>query len=263
MSYARNLKAGGRKKEAFQVIQSASLLHGDSRELASEYGRLALEFGQIGVAEKVLAAADDPAKPDWRVISARGTVLAKQGKYGGAVPFYERALQLSPNEPSVMNNLALTHVANGEPAKAEQILRQAASSTDDPKVKQNLALVLGLQGKHSEAQNQASEVLPPTAATADADYLRRLVKAPAAQPQPILAVAGAPAGSPGQTDRQSEPTLSADSIMAMAQAQARQQASAQTKTRSAARQPGLRSTRGTNEVATGTSEWGQALANGN
>ena len=29
-------------------------------------GRLALEFDQVAVAEKLLAMADDPLKPDWR-----------------------------------------------------------------------------------------------------------------------------------------------------------------------------------------------------
>ena len=50
-----------------------------------------------------------------------------------------------------MNNLAMAHAANGDPAKAEEILRKAAATSNDPKIKQNLALVLGLQGKHDEA----------------------------------------------------------------------------------------------------------------
>ncbi|MGE0628115.1 MAG: tetratricopeptide repeat protein [Hyphomicrobiaceae bacterium] len=189
LSYARNLKAAGRKRDAFSVVQSAALLHGDDRELISEYGRLALDMGQVQVALKVLAMADDPAKPDWRVVSARGTALAKQGKYAEALPFYERALQLSPGEPSVLNNLALVYAASGEPAKGETILREVADKSDDPKIRQNLALVLGLQGKYSEAETQSAKVLPPAAATANADYLRQFVKAPAVEPKVSFAEA--------------------------------------------------------------------------
>jgi Flp pilus assembly protein TadD len=154
LNYARNLKAGGQKGGALQVLQHAAIYHGQDRKLASEYGRLALELDQTNVAAQVLSVADDPAAPDWRVISARGTVLAKQGKYSEAVPFYERALSLSNNEPSVLNNLALAHTMSGEPQKAEQLLRQA-SSTDGPhagRIRQNLALVLGVQGRHEEAR---------------------------------------------------------------------------------------------------------------
>ena len=95
LAYAKNLKALGQKQQALAVLQQASLTNGSNRKLASEYGRLALEFDQIAVAEQLLAMADDPALPDWRVVSARGTVLAKQGKYSEAIPYYERALSIA------------------------------------------------------------------------------------------------------------------------------------------------------------------------
>src|SRR5690606_16301375 len=135
------------KHAALSVLQQASLYHGNDRELASEYGRLALEFGQVGLAEKLLAIADDPLRPDWRVISAKGTVLAKRGDYKGAIPYYERALQLAPDQSSVLNNLAMALAADGQPDRAERLLRRALEDRSaDPKVRQNLVVVLGLQG---------------------------------------------------------------------------------------------------------------------
>ena len=182
LSYARNLKAAGHKQQAFSVLQGAAILHGDSKELASEYGRLALEFDQVAIAEKLLAAAEDPLKPDWRLISARGTALAKQGKYAEAIPHYERALALAPKQPSLMSNLAMAHAAMGDAPRAEAILREAAAS-GDPQVKQNLALVVAMQGKHDESRTIASAVLPADAAASDANFFRAMVKAPAAAPQ--------------------------------------------------------------------------------
>lgn len=183
LSYARNLKAMGEKQRALAVLQQAAMFHGNSRELAGEYGRLALDLDQVNLANKLLAAADDPAKPDWRVISARGTVLAKQGKYGEAIPFYERALSLAHDHPSVLSNLALAHAMNGEPDRAEVMLRQAAAADRNSlKIRQNLALVLGLQGKYAEGKLLASHDLSPENAAENADYLRRVVKlAPDAQ----------------------------------------------------------------------------------
>lgn len=192
LAYAKNLKAAGHKEQAFQILQGASIIHGDNRELASEMGRLALEFDQVGVAEKLLAMADDPTKPDWRLISARGTVLAKQSRYADAIPFFERALQLSPNQASVMNNLAMAHAANGDPAKAEEILRRARAGSNEPKIAQNLALVLGLQGKHDEARTATANVVPAATAAADAEYIRRMVNSPGAPAQASAAVATRP-----------------------------------------------------------------------
>jgi Flp pilus assembly protein TadD len=177
LSYAKNLKAMGEKKRALAVLQQASVFHGNSRELAGEYGRLALEFDQISVAGRLLAAADDPTNPDWRIISARGTVLAKQGKYKDAIPLFESALSLAPDHPSVLSNLALAHAMNGEPKRAEAMLRQAATTDRNSlKIRQNLALVLGLQGKYAEAKLLASHDLSPENAAENTDYLRRVVK---------------------------------------------------------------------------------------
>jgi Flp pilus assembly protein TadD len=198
LSYARNLKAMGEKQRALGVLQQAAVFHGESHELASEYGRLALDLDQVSVANRLLAAADDPGHPDWRVISARGTVLAKQGKYADAIPYYEHALMLAPDHPSILSNLALARAMNGEPAKAEQMLRQAAAiDGSSKKIRQNLALVLGLQGKYAEAKQLASLDMPANSAAQNNDYLRRVVKleprqAPAAEDEPRVAAIPAP-----------------------------------------------------------------------
>ena len=177
LSFARNLKAMGEKQKAASVLQQASVLHSNDAELNGEYGRLALELDQVKLAGKLLEAADDPTKPDWKVISARGTVLAKQGKYKDAIPFYERALTLAQNHPSLLNNLALAHAMSGDPKKAEELLRQAAQSgSRSPKVNQNLALVLGLQGRYDEAKQVASQDISPDNAQSNSNYVRSMVR---------------------------------------------------------------------------------------
>jgi Flp pilus assembly protein TadD len=177
LNYARNLKAMGEKRRALAVLQSASLYHGQSRELAGEYGRLALDLDQVKVAKQLLAIADDPGKPDWRIVSARGAVLAKEGSYNEAIPFFEKALALSPDQPSVLSNLALAQAMSGQPGKAEQLLRQAAANdANSPRIRQNLALVLGLQGKYDEAKLVAARDMPMTNATENADFLQQVTK---------------------------------------------------------------------------------------
>ena len=82
----------------------------------------------MSLAQKLLEQADDPANPDWKLISARGTVLAKQGRYRDAIAFYERALALAPEQASILNNLALAHAMEGHPDKAEPLLKRAAAA---------------------------------------------------------------------------------------------------------------------------------------
>lgn len=177
LNYARNLKALGEKRQALAVLQQATAVHGTNRAIIGEYGRLALDLDQVSIAQKLLEQADDPTNPDWKVISARGTVLAKQSKYRDAIPFYEKALALAPDQSSVLNNLALAHAMNGNPDKGEALLRQAAVKGDHAaRVNQNLAIVLGLQGKYDEAKLASARDLPADAAAENVDYMRRIVK---------------------------------------------------------------------------------------
>jgi Flp pilus assembly protein TadD len=177
LNYARNLKALGDKKRAAAVLQQVSLFHSMNQELNSELGRLAVELDQLALAKKLLEAADDPSKPDWRVISARGTIMAKEGRTPEAIAFFERALALAPGQPSVTNNLALAYAMHGQAEKAEELLRTAnVTGPDAKKVRQNLALVLGLQGKYDEATKVGSEVTAPATATANTELLKRMVK---------------------------------------------------------------------------------------
>jgi len=154
-----------------QRLQQASAAHPTNKNIAGEYGRLLLEFNHVTLAEKLLEQADDPLHPDWKIVSARGTVFAKQNQYSQAVPLFERALQLSPDQPSVMSNLALAYAMEGNVEKAEPLLRKAAAlDGGDPRVNQNLALVLGLQGKYDEAKQVIARDVPPDRAAANIDY---------------------------------------------------------------------------------------------
>ncbi len=194
LNYSRNLKALGEKQKAFAILQQASVLHGSNTELASEYGRMALDFDQLNVAARLLEIADSPTNPDWKVISARGTVLAKQGQYKDAIPFYERALALAPNQPSVLNNLALANAMSGDAKKAEDILRQVADKGgNSSKVKQNLALVLGLQGKYDEAKTVGGSSLTADAAAENSDYMRKMVRLTPQTSPAGMSAAGVPA----------------------------------------------------------------------
>ena len=205
LSYARNLKAMGERHKALSVLQQTSVLHSNDPELAGEYGRLALDFDQVSLAAKLLEVADNPTKPDWKVISARGTVLAKQGQYKDAVPFYERALTLSQNQPSVLNNLALAYAMSGDAKKAEGLLREASGDgKGSPKIRQNLALVLGLQGKYNEAKELSAKDMPMESAASNATFMRSMVRlepkdGPLPPPKPFATtVAKAASASPPQ-----------------------------------------------------------------
>ena len=89
---------------------------------------------------------------------------------------YLTALKIVPNEPSVLSNLGLSYALAKDLPKAETTLRLAAGQHPvDPRVRQNLALVVGLQGRFAEAEGIARADLPPDQAAANVAYLRQML----------------------------------------------------------------------------------------
>ncbi|MGI9406226.1 MAG: tetratricopeptide repeat protein [Hyphomicrobiaceae bacterium] len=209
VAYARNLRAKGRKQEALQVLRRASMANSNSRLIASEYARVAVDLGQIEFAQKLFRRATDPAKPDWKLISAQGASLAKQGKHKEAQGFFLRALQLKPAHPPLLNNLALAYALNGDIEDAEQLLRKASAKGHNiRKIRHNLALVLGLQGKFGESQDVAKAVqVTDGRARSNTEFLKRWVKAsPKTAPQTVWQTEAASAAGTDTLRGTAEPT---------------------------------------------------------
>jgi Flp pilus assembly protein TadD len=89
---------------------------------------------------------------------------------------YRKALELKPDEPSVLSNLGMSYLLEGDLRTAESYLRSAADKpAADSRVRQNLALVVGLQGRFDEAEQIASAELSPEQAEANVAYLRQML----------------------------------------------------------------------------------------
>ena len=91
---------------------------------------------------------------------------------------FAKALALAPDQPSVLNNLALSYALDGKTAEAERVLRKAQRSAGKPsQIQENLALVLGLRGRFDEARTVGQSVMPPAKADQNVAYLQALDKA--------------------------------------------------------------------------------------
>ncbi|MBY0224936.1 MAG: tetratricopeptide repeat protein [Hyphomicrobium sp.] len=170
---ARDLRAAGKKAEALELLDRSAGADTD-RAIIGERGLLALELGQIDKSVALLARAQNPVKPDWRMQSAYGAALSAAGRQKEAQDQFSKALAAAPGQPSILNNLALSYALEGRKDEAETTLRQAAAQTGDPQARQNLALVLGLNGKTGEASAITKSTLPPEKAKENLAYFEKL-----------------------------------------------------------------------------------------
>jgi Flp pilus assembly protein TadD len=147
-----------------------------SKVVLGEYGRALAEAGDYEQALDVLGRAHSPDQPDWHVLSAQGAVLDQMGRHEEAQRYYLTALKIVPDEPSVLSNLGLSYALSKDLPDAETTLRRAtAHNAADPRVRQNLALVVGLQGRFAEAEQIAAADLSPELAAANVAYLRKML----------------------------------------------------------------------------------------
>lgn len=177
--YARALRATDQRAQAVAVLQQAAIRSPRHLELLAAYGKALVDAGRYKEAQEVLARAHAPERPDWRILSAQGTVADQGGDHPLAQRYYDAALKIAPGEPTVLSNLGLSYALSKRLPEAEQALRQADEHPDaDGRVRQNLALVLGLQGKFQEAEAVLRRDLPPAEVSGALAALRRMVAQP-------------------------------------------------------------------------------------
>ena len=176
VAYGQALRATGQRAQAAAVLEQATIAHPGNKTLLAAYGRALADNGNSQAAFDVLSRAHSPDNPDWHILSVQGTTLDKLGKHEEARRYYTSALRIVPEEPSVLSNLGLSYMLTKELPKAEETLRRAyAVSRADARIRQNLALVVGLQGRFAEAESIVKADLPADEATANVAYLREML----------------------------------------------------------------------------------------
>ncbi len=181
LNYAARLKSIGQTNEQINVLQTLAGKNPQDGRLLGIYGKELLIAGRTPEAAQVLEQAAASGQADWKTHSALGSALDQQGRYADARKQYERALLLQPNEMSVLNNMGMSYALEGNLTKAEQTLQQASrlpNSSSEPRIRQNLALVVGLQGRFEESKQIASQDLPPDQVEANLAYLQHMLSQP-------------------------------------------------------------------------------------
>ncbi len=176
MNYAKALRALTQYSQAVAVMQRLAAKFPKDMEILGAYGKALADAGRLAEAADVLSRSHTPERPNWSVLSAQGAVADQLGDHVQAQAYYDAALKIVPDQPQVLSNLGLSYALAKHLPQAETTLERAAAQPGaDMRVRQNLALVLALQGKFTEAETISSRDLSPIDAATNVASIRQMI----------------------------------------------------------------------------------------
>ena len=143
----------GNPQRAVEITQTTRALYPRDPYLIAEYAAALIASERAAEAIQPLDEALARTPNYGRLWSLKGAALDQQERFDEARQYYQRALQVTPNDPNVMANIGFSYALSGDAPRAETWLKRAiAQPGASESVRQNLALVLRLQGKNDEAE---------------------------------------------------------------------------------------------------------------
>ncbi len=128
-------------------------LYGKSRQL--------LANGKIEKVEKILYQISTLDPDNWQIAFELGNIYSKAKKYGNAIKFYEKSLNINPSHPDVYYNLGFIYSIEKDYKKAETMFLKCANLEPDylDKIYFNLSLVQYKQGEIRETIKNLNNAL--------------------------------------------------------------------------------------------------------
>lgn len=176
LTYAAALRAAGQNDQALAITENAALKFRGDPAIQAAYAKALAAAGRFDQALKVVDNTMRVERPDWVLINIKGAILDQVGRHREARGLYQQGLSFSPNNPSILANYGLSFAMSNDLVSAEKYLRSAINQRGATvKVRHNLALVIGLQGRFTEAQNMYRQDLSPRDVEANMAYIRALL----------------------------------------------------------------------------------------
>ena len=174
--YAAALRDAGQSGQAVAVLEVAMAHYRNDPDVSIAYAKALAAEGRFEQGLMVIDRAIRPDAPDWNALSVKGAILDQMGRNDEARVLYVQALTIAPGEASVEANFGLSFAMTNDLNSAEQHLRRAVTMRGvTSRIRQNLALVLGLQGKFDECKAIYAAELPPDQVEANMAYVRALL----------------------------------------------------------------------------------------
>ena len=169
------LREIGSHTRAIDVLSKAIPMHPKSDELYLIMGRALMSDGRPTEAADAFYRATVINPQNAAAHAGLGVAFDQVERHYDAQNAYAAALQIEPDRVSTLTNYGLSLALAGDLDQAEERLRYAASLPGaDGRVRQNLALILGLQGRFDEMR-EVDPHAPKRTVEANLDALKSML----------------------------------------------------------------------------------------
>lgn len=161
IGYGRNLRYASQPLESIKVLKAGTKKHGDDAAILLELAKAQLASAFINDSKETLAKVRALDPDNWDVQSFAGILHDRVGDHEQAQISYHQALNGSPGNPIILNNLALSFAQSGDLDKGIATLESVVQSENStPQLRQNLSLLYALKGDFKRAEFLARQDLP-------------------------------------------------------------------------------------------------------
>ncbi|MBY0243009.1 MAG: tetratricopeptide repeat protein [Burkholderiaceae bacterium] len=150
---AQLLRDGGQGLEAYKVLEDGVLRYPNSPDLLYDFALAAEKYGKVELMETSLRKVMEMSPDNHHAYNALGYSLAERNlRLEEAYALIDKAMQMAPGDPFIMDSLGWVHFRMGKLKEAEVLLRRAYALRSDPEIAVHLGEVLWAQGDKAGAQ---------------------------------------------------------------------------------------------------------------
>jgi tetratricopeptide (TPR) repeat protein len=150
---AQLLRDAGDHRTAFVVLENATKRYPGNPDLLYDFALVAEKLGDVALMEKALRQVMIAAPDNQHAYNALGYSLAERNeRLPEAYALIDKALQMAPGDPFIMDSMGWVLYRMGNLAEAESYLRRAYAVRADPEIAVHLGEVLFAKGDLAGAQ---------------------------------------------------------------------------------------------------------------
>ncbi|MDT8363929.1 MAG: tetratricopeptide repeat protein [Nitrosomonas sp.] len=152
LSEAQLLREQGATLEAYELLSMQLSAHPKQPEILYDRALIADKLGKLDVLEQDLRKLIELRPDSAHAYNALGYSLAERGlRLPEALSLIERAIELSPGDPYIMDSLGWVHYRMGNLQKGLDYLNTAFAARPDPEIAAHLGELLWVNGQTEEA----------------------------------------------------------------------------------------------------------------